>query len=438
MEVKIFYCYANEDKGYREILEKHLSTLRRSALVSDWSDRNIDAGKEWAQEIDSNLNIADIILLLISPDFMHSDYCHSIEMKRALERHENKTARVIPIILRHGDYEGAAFYHLQALPTDAVPVTDRKWHNRDKAFANIAQGIRKVVKELFCEQCLCEGNIHFYRQQYSEALSAFEKAIYHNPSNAQAYIGKGQTLNQLALHDELMGDHHYEEALAAFEQAIELEPSNSFAYEGKGTATWRNTKLSWRSRRQAALSIYGQAISLDPKNEAAYIGQGKVFILFSRYEEALAAFENAIEVALFPNQDAYEGKVKALYNLNRYEETVLACEQSIQNFPGIGSIYETKGDASYKLGLRAEAMVAYEEAISLGCKSAPLHSTLGSIFSELGVYQRALDEFEQAIHLNADAADAYRGKGNALKSLADKAFEKAKKIDDEFFEDHPF
>ena len=83
-------------------------------------------------------------------------------------------------------------------------------------------------------------------------------------------------------------------------------------------------------------------------------------------------------------------------------------------------------------------MVAYEEAISLGCKSAPLHSTLGSIFSELGVYQRALDEFEQAIHLNADAADAYRGKGNALKSLADKAFEKAKKIDDEFFEDHPF
>src|SRR5437588_12178849 len=140
MSVKIFYCYANEDKKLREELEKHLGILKRQELITDWSDRNIDAGKDWVKEIDSNLNTANIILLLISPDFVHSDYCYSIEMKRALERHENGTASVIPIILRPGDYIGAPFSKLQALPVDAIPVTDRKkWCNRDEAFLNIVQ-----------------------------------------------------------------------------------------------------------------------------------------------------------------------------------------------------------------------------------------------------------------------------------------------------------
>src|SRR2546421_11521272 len=161
MAVKIFYCYAYEDKGYRETLEKHLSTLRQLGLITEWSDRNIDAGKEWAKEIDSNLNTANIILLLISPDFVHSDYCYSVEMKRALERHENGTARVIPIILRHVDYEGAPFSRLQALPPDAIPVTDRKWRSRDEAFRDVAQAIRKVVKELLGDQWLYEGNVYF-------------------------------------------------------------------------------------------------------------------------------------------------------------------------------------------------------------------------------------------------------------------------------------
>src|SRR5436305_2788408 len=174
MSVKIFYCYAHEDRKLRESLEKHLANLKQQKLITGWSDRNINAGKEWAKEIDINLNSADIILLLISPDFMNSDYCFSIEMKRALERQKNGTARVIPIILHLVDYEGALFSHLQALPTDAIPITDRKWHNRNEAFFDVARGIQKVVKELLCEQRLDEGNIHFYREQYDEALVAFE------------------------------------------------------------------------------------------------------------------------------------------------------------------------------------------------------------------------------------------------------------------------
>ena len=196
MSIKVFYCYAHEDKAHRETLEKHLGNLKRQELITGWSDRDIDAGKEWAKEIDSNLNTANIILLLISPDFMHSEYCYSHEMKHALKRHENGTARVIPIILRHVDHEDAPFSHLQALPTGAVPVTDRKWRNRDKAFLDVAQGIRKVVKELISDQLLHEGNIYFYREQYNQALTAIERSIYFNPNNALAHISLGEVLYQ--------------------------------------------------------------------------------------------------------------------------------------------------------------------------------------------------------------------------------------------------
>jgi hypothetical protein len=120
--------------------------LKKEGLIMGWYDREIRAGAEWASEIEAHLNSAHVILLLISPDFMASDYCYSIEMKRALERHNALEARVIPVILRPTDWERAPFGKLQALPTDRKPIT--RWSNRDEAFLQVAQDIRKVVDEL--------------------------------------------------------------------------------------------------------------------------------------------------------------------------------------------------------------------------------------------------------------------------------------------------
>lgn len=97
-------------------------------------------------KVDEHLNTSQIILLLISPDFIASDYCYDKEMNRALERHEVGEARVIPVILRPVDWTKAPFSKLKALPTDGKAVT--KWANRDSAFLDIAQGIRKVIEEL--------------------------------------------------------------------------------------------------------------------------------------------------------------------------------------------------------------------------------------------------------------------------------------------------
>ena len=144
--IKIFYSYSHKDEDLREELGKHLAPLRREGSIIDWHDRKIDAGKEWEGEIDEHLNTADVILLLISSDFMDSDYCHDVEMERAMERHEAGEARVIPIILRPVYWRTALFRKLLALPTDGQPVT--LWSNQDAAFTDITEEIKRVVDEL--------------------------------------------------------------------------------------------------------------------------------------------------------------------------------------------------------------------------------------------------------------------------------------------------
>src|SRR5579864_9611059 len=101
--VEVFYSYAHEDEDLCNQLMAHLSTLRRQGFISEWYDRHILAGTDWAQEIDEHLDSASLILLLISASFIASDYCYGIEMQRALERHYAGRAQVIPIILRPTD-----------------------------------------------------------------------------------------------------------------------------------------------------------------------------------------------------------------------------------------------------------------------------------------------------------------------------------------------
>ena len=147
--MEIFFAYAREDETLRDELEKHLSILERQGVITSWHDRKIGAGKEWEGEIDTHLKTARVILLLVSSDFMDSDYCWDVEVKRAMERHEAGEARVIPVILRPVDWKGAPFGKLQALPTDAKPVTT--WTNQDQAFLDVARGIRTAVMELRVE-----------------------------------------------------------------------------------------------------------------------------------------------------------------------------------------------------------------------------------------------------------------------------------------------
>ncbi len=144
--IHLFFSYSHKDEALRGELENQLSLLRRLGIIHGWHDRQIAAGREWENVIDKNLEASDVILLLVSSDFLASDYCYDKEMKRALEKHEAGEARVIPVIIRSVDWSEAPFSKLQVLPKDAKPVTS--WPNRDEAWTDVARGIRKAVEEI--------------------------------------------------------------------------------------------------------------------------------------------------------------------------------------------------------------------------------------------------------------------------------------------------
>lgn len=146
LPIKIFYCYAHEDKDLRDRLDGHLSILKRLGNIVGWYDREIQAGIEWEREIEAHLSTASIILLLVSSDFLKSDYCYGVEMQKALEMHEKGKARVLPILLRPVYWQGAPFAKLQILPTGAKPITE--WQNQDKALTDVAEQISAVVTAL--------------------------------------------------------------------------------------------------------------------------------------------------------------------------------------------------------------------------------------------------------------------------------------------------
>jgi O-acetyl-ADP-ribose deacetylase (regulator of RNase III) len=148
--IPVFISYAHEDENLRVALGKHLSVLEREGLVTTWHDRMIRPGKEWKGEIDSSLDNAGVIILLVSSDFINSDYCYDIELKRALEHHENRKAIVVPVILRPVLWHKTLFAKLQALPKDGKPVTE--FLNQDSAFVEITEGVRSAIESYLSER----------------------------------------------------------------------------------------------------------------------------------------------------------------------------------------------------------------------------------------------------------------------------------------------
>lgn len=139
----LFLSYSHKDEELRKELETHLALLKRQGVVSTWHDRRITAGSDVDKTISSELESSQIVLLLVSAHFLDSDYCYEKEMKRALEKHEEKTAVVIPVILHPCDWHSAPFGHLRATPTDGKPVS--MYANLHEAFAIIAKDVRDAA-----------------------------------------------------------------------------------------------------------------------------------------------------------------------------------------------------------------------------------------------------------------------------------------------------
>jgi len=144
--LQVFISYSHRDEAFKDDLVVHLATLKRQGKIWAWQDRDIEAGTEWDASIKQELEAAAIILLLITPHFLASDYCYDSEMQRAIQRHEEGSVRVIPIIVKPCDWAGTPFSKLQFLPRDAKPISI--WDDQDEAFLNVVKGIRQTVDSL--------------------------------------------------------------------------------------------------------------------------------------------------------------------------------------------------------------------------------------------------------------------------------------------------
>ena len=140
----LFFSYSHKDEELRNELETHLALLNRQGVISSWHDRRITAGGDFDKAISSELESSQIILLLVSAHFLASDYCYEKEMTRAIEKHEERSAVVIPVILHPCDWHSAPFGHLRATPTDGKPVS--MFANQHEAFAIVAKDVREAAK----------------------------------------------------------------------------------------------------------------------------------------------------------------------------------------------------------------------------------------------------------------------------------------------------
>ncbi|KPN71770.1 toll/interleukin-1 receptor domain-containing protein [Neisseria sp. 83E34] len=143
MSVKIFISYSHKDEDFKDELIAHLSSLKRQNKIDLWHDRCITAGTEWKEQIDSNLADSDIVLFLVSSDFLASDYCMNKEAQQAMQQHDSNQSVLIPIIIRSVDWHEENISRFQGLPKDGKAVNT--WSDRDTAWLNVIEGIKKVL-----------------------------------------------------------------------------------------------------------------------------------------------------------------------------------------------------------------------------------------------------------------------------------------------------
>ncbi len=148
--LQVFISYSHTDEKLKTELLKHLSPLKRLKLIEEWHDRQIGPGDKWDQAISAALENADIIILLISIDFINSRYCYDIEMESALDRQASGQASVIPVIARSCMWKSTPFAQLQALPTDGKAITT--WTDPDEALTVVAEGVRHVAERMLAER----------------------------------------------------------------------------------------------------------------------------------------------------------------------------------------------------------------------------------------------------------------------------------------------
>lgn len=362
--LNVFVSYAHEDEELCHQLLKHLTQLQRDG-VEGWYDRQISGGAEWVGAIDEHLNTADIILLLISTDFLASKYCYDVEMKRALERQEEDHARVVPVILRPCDWKNSPFVKFNVLPTDGKAVVD--WKTLDHGFLNVVEGLRRVIAELRSrtssvtesaggekpafrnfpkvrplrwaavaalsvlpivaaglwwsrqQQYVAQGEASLDLGRYAKAQESFQQALRWNPWRTEASLGS----EEAKLYDLMAKPVEFQQKL---DQLTKEEPKDAHLKILEG-----DFQLSL-DQRDKALGYYQKAAELNPQAAEAYFRMCVLYGIEGNRSKALDMCQKAVEHS--PLSPQYRANLAAQYfERGEYPEAVRQYQQVVDGYP---------------------------------------------------------------------------------------------------------
>jgi Tfp pilus assembly protein PilF len=382
--LNLFVSYAHEDEGLCKRLLTHLSQLRRNG-VDGWYDRRISAGSDWAGQIDEHLEAAEIILLLVSADFLASEYCYDKEMTRALDRDKRGEARVVPVILRPCDWQSSPLNGLQVLPKDGQPVVD--WQTEDHGFLNVVEGLRRVVDEIAPKvqpapaavgskpafkslppsrtwrsvvaaalvvllaaaalsvsvsrkyrKYLTEGDANLNVGRYAQARQPLEQAHKWNPFSTRA--SRGLEIIKLA-------DPHLN--LVAFQQKLD-ELLRAAPRDARLKVLEGDFKLAQNQPDEAG-KLYQQAITLDNSYAEGYFRLGELADLRGDASQAIPMFQRAVDLS--PGSPNYRDGLADAYFRQREYDKAIEEYKPIDRFPSAAlsaaNIFRLKGQLDHAL-----------------------------------------------------------------------------------------
>ncbi len=410
--VRLFISYSHRDETLRQQLDKHLAPLKGQKIVEAWHDRQIQAGDEWAGQIDENLNNADIILLLISPDFVASNYCYNIELAQAMKRHENGEAIVVPVILEPCDWSWLPFAKLQAFPKDGKAVTI--WSNQNEAFLDVVMGIRRQAQSLFEQR----------RQQAAQEKEA-----------------KARFLQKLegALADQVISDIE-RDTLDELREELGLTPEAAAELERQASASYRKNEKARDNYRKTLtkllekgaypfseeirkeLALRQQDLGLN-EEDVRRIEQPILAEAEAKYQEKLQAAAGqqrpsaaATETPRPPERQGQQaGLQRTLQHSDegKIDAAFADYNKAIELDPHNAAAYNNRGNAYYAKGEYDKAIADYTKAIKLDPAYAVVYNNRGTAYYNKGEYDKAIADCDKAIKLDPGHADTCNCRGNA-------------------------
>jgi formylglycine-generating enzyme required for sulfatase activity len=358
--IEVFFSYSRKDKALRDELDTHLALLKRRGLTT-WHDCQIVAGSEWEEEINRHIKTADIILLLISSDFIASNYCYETELPNILQRHEARKAYVIPVLLRPvAGWKQSPFAKLQICPSGGLPVT--QWHDRDAAFVDVADSIEEAVNQLLARRDRARQEQEREQKERKRRRIETKRAKALKKENHSKLPDQKESQTQGDLTSQTVKQSQFSSREVLPEASVKPSVRSLASFEFEVVALDRAGKEVSRNRHQASYfeENLGDGLTLDM---VALLG-GKfqmgsdarnsekpihLVIVPSFFMGKFAVTQAQYQMVMGHNPSAFRGAHHPVEQVS-WEEATMFCQRLSER---VGKIYRLPSEAEWEYACRA-------------------------------------------------------------------------------------